>query len=127
LANEIPAIIFSNHILKDVDQHLKRLKIENYFHEVLAREKNDITLLRKRNKEQKLLAYIKKHGIHPNEVLCVGDTCEEIDIAKEHSMISVALTGGNVSATRLKASKPDYLIHNLVKLESIVRNLNLIS
>jgi phosphoglycolate phosphatase-like HAD superfamily hydrolase len=123
--NNIPAIIFSNHILGDLNKHLRRLKIENYFKIVLARNTSDNSHYHERNKEQKLLKYIKKHKIHHKEVVCVGDTCEEIDIAKQHGMISVAITGGNSSPARLRACKPDFLIHNLVKLENIIRDLNL--
>lgn len=58
------------------------------------------------------------------EVLVVGDTEEEIEIAKQFGCRSVGLTGGNISAARLKAAKPDFLIHNLNQLKSIINNSN---
>ncbi|MBI2599078.1 HAD family hydrolase, partial [Candidatus Curtissbacteria bacterium] len=59
-----------------------------------------------------------------SEVLVIGDTTEEVEIAKSLGCISVAITDGNVSTARLKAAKPNYLINNLKEIIPIIENLN---
>jgi phosphoglycolate phosphatase-like HAD superfamily hydrolase len=120
----LDSIIFSNHIIDDISKHLKRLKIERYFKAVLGRQAEDNSHHRERNKELKLTNYLKENKIQPKEVLCIGDTCEEIEIGKSHGMFTVGLTGGNISTKRLKACKPDFLIHNLKEVEKIIRKIN---
>ena len=53
--------------------------------------------------------------------MIVGDSIEEIHIAHEQDLISVAITGGCVSEERLRAGNPDYLIHSLHELKPILQ------
>ncbi len=124
--NNIPAIIFSNHIAERIKDHLKRLKIEDYFDTVIG---NTYTheLILKRSKGDKLKDYLASKKIDPKEVLIVGDTTEEIEIAHELGGISVALTHGYNSTARLKAAKPDYLLGDLRQIESIIARENFTS
>lgn len=126
LAKEkILCIIFSNHHIPGIQKHLIRLKIDNFFDSILARENGlDDSQVYKRSKEKKLFEYIKKFKIKPSEVISVGDSEEEIEIAKKYGYHSVAITGGWNSTARLKKHKPDFLIHNMKELTEIVKKLN---
>ena len=53
--------------------------------------------------------------------MIVGDSVEEIEIAREQGLISVAITGGCASEDRLRGEKPDYLIHSLHELKPILQ------
>ena len=53
--------------------------------------------------------------------MIIGDSVEEIHIAREQGLISVAITGGCVSEKRLRAEKPDYVIHALTELKPIMQ------
>ncbi|MEX2027913.1 MAG: HAD hydrolase-like protein [Candidatus Curtissbacteria bacterium] len=119
----IDSIIFSNHVHDRIVHHIQRLKIENYFSAVLANS-DGIAAYKGRNKEEKLAKYVKNNKLKFSEVLVVGDTTEEIEIAANLGCISIAITDGNVSTARLKKAGPDYLIHDLKKVIRIVDSLN---
>lgn len=121
--NKISAIIFSNHINEPIKRQLKRLKIEKYFSAVLANIALDVAL-KERSKQEKLRNYLKENNFSVSEVLVIGDTIEEIEIGNELGLITIALTHGNCSTTRLKAAKPDYLIGSLKETIGIIREVN---
>lgn len=121
LKNNIKSVIFSNHTVDSIQKHLKRLKIEKYFSEIIANTMADFPL-KGRTKKEKLKSYMGKHKISPSEVLIVGDTTEEIEIGKELGVRSIAITHGNMSTGRLKKAKPDYLISSLKEVIDIITN-----
>ncbi|MBI3952775.1 MAG: HAD family hydrolase [Candidatus Doudnabacteria bacterium] len=121
----IRTVIFSNHIIPHIQKQLIRLKINKFVDNVLAREIGDNTHTHQKSKNQKLKSFVKSLKLKTKEVLVVGDTEEEIEIAKEFGYYSVGLTGGNISTAKLKATKPDFLIHNLRELKAIINKLNL--
>ncbi len=120
----INRIIYSNHVTAFIDHQLYRLKIKKYFHTIIARNTKDDTLLHNRGKGEKLKAYIKLRQFKPTEVISVGDTEEEIEIGKKFGYHTVAITGGYNSTKRLKKHHPDFLIHNMLELKSIIKQLN---
>lgn len=121
--NNIDSVIFSNHIIEAIKKQLKRLEIENFFSEILANSHLE-TAFKTRSKKEKLKNYIDEKNILPGETLIIGDTIEEIEIGRELGTITVAITHGNCSISRLKAKKPDYLINNLKDVVGIIKNIN---
>lgn len=120
---KITSIIFSNHTQTGIAKQLKRLKIENFFEIVIANEAIGLAF-HGRSKGEKLKNYIKGQKIKPNEVVIIGDTSEEVEIGQQLGSITVAITNGYHSTSRLKAAKPDYLIHDLKEVINIIQNLN---
>lgn len=121
---KIQPIIFSNHIRKNIERQLRRLKVDGHLVKVLAREEKDNSHLHSRNKEVMLCQYVKEHKLKPKEVMTVGDTPEETEIGKKHGFITAAITGGYSTVARLKKHNPDFLIHNLQELVGIIKKLN---
>ncbi|MBI4037837.1 HAD family hydrolase [Candidatus Curtissbacteria bacterium] len=119
----ILTVIFSNHITRRIEEQLERLKIAKYIDGVIANNELD-EALKGRNKGEKLISFAKTNDLNAKEILIVGDSSEEIEIAKEFGSISVAITHGHYSTKRLKAAKPDYLIGDLGNLINIIRNIN---
>jgi len=119
----INSIIFSNYSYEKIIHQLNRLEIDKYFDMVLA-EPELKSVYTKRHKMDKLTDYIISQKINHNQLLIIGDTEEEIDIAKALKAYSVAITSGFYSTHRLKAAKPDYLISNLFQLIPIIETLN---
>lgn len=122
--HKILCVLFSNHTTTGVEKQLVRLKLKPYFDEVLTNNKEDSALKGDLPKKAKLNNFIDSKRIEPSQILIVGDTIEEIEIAKEIGASSVAITHGNVSTTRLKKAKPDYLISDLGNLINIIRKIN---
>lgn len=56
--------------------------------------------------------------------MIIGDSPEEVEIGKDVGIKTVAITGGYYSTSRLRKSKPDFLINNLIELIRIVRKTN---
>lgn len=119
--NNTESIIFSNHIDEPIKKQLKRLKIDKYFSAVLANSQL-VSSLKGRNKQKKLRDYIHNNNLLKKETLIVGDTVEEIEIGKELGVITVAITHGFCSTTRLKTARPDYLINSLKEVINIISN-----
>lgn len=120
---KIKSIVFSNHIDEMIDKQLVRLKIKEYIAKILANSFNH-SAYTERTKKDRLENYLKKNSLKPKETLIVGDTIEEIEIAKDIGALCVAITQGNCSTDRLEKAKPDYLIHDLGNLINIIREIN---
>ncbi len=124
-SKKISCVIYSNHTVPDIQRQLNRLKLSDLISQTLARkDAEDRSHNHYRSKDQKLASYVKKHKFKPHEVISIGDTEEEIEIAKKLGYYSVALTGGYNSTPRLKKHHPDFLIHNMKELMSIIKKLN---
>lgn len=121
---QIECLIFSNHIIPHIEARLEGLGIKKYFSKVLARPQHNRDHQHKKFKDQFLRDYIKAKKLTMKEIVIVGDTVEEIEIAKNFGCHSVAITGGHNSTLRLKAMRPDFLIHNLTELKRIIIKLN---
>ena len=65
--------------------------------------------------------------MHDHDTMIVGDSVEEIHIARDQGLISVAITGGCVSERRLRAEDPDYVIHTLHELKPIMLERGFVS
>ena len=121
--NSIQSVIVSNHAKERIKKQLRRLKIDKLINSTLANEHIYIAYTIK-GKEKRLINYIAKNKIKPQEILVIGDAIEDIKIGKDMDAKTVALTNGHCSNIRLKATKPDYLINNLKELIPIVTKLN---
>lgn len=71
-SKNIPSIIISNHVTAEIIKQTDRLKLTQYFTEILANPEIDIAF-RKRSKKEKLVDYLKKNKIKAEETLIVGD------------------------------------------------------
>ena len=116
----VHSFILSNHLVDPIRVQLRRLKIDHLFTDVLAYA-NRATQFRDMTKGERLRRYRTDHKFDTAQTIIVGDSVEEIDIAHAQGLISVAITGGCVSETRLRAAKPDYIIHALPELKAIMQ------
>jgi phosphoglycolate phosphatase-like HAD superfamily hydrolase len=122
--NGTKTAIYSNHYVPHIHKQLKRLKLDGFVEDIFGRSIGDYSHMHNRSKEAKLAEYVRKIRVRPREVLTVGDTVEEVEIAKNSGYYSVAITGGSNSLIRLKAVNPNFLITNLAELKDIIKELN---
>lgn len=125
-ARGIRNLILSNHLVAPIRAQLSRLKIEHLFSEVLAYS-DRATQFRDTTKGEKLQRYMKHVALEPRQALIIGDSTEEIAIARDQGLISVAITGGCVSEARLRQARPDHLIHAMHELKSILEERGFLS
>ena len=117
--NNIVNLIVSNHILDQIARLLHSHKIAEYFEEVLAYPSRALQF-RDMTKGEKLHAYIKEKNLNASNAMIVGDTHEEIAIARELGMGSIAITNGLLSERRLRDMRPDYVVHSLDEIHPIL-------
>jgi phosphoglycolate phosphatase len=125
-ANGVRNYILSNHIVDPIRAQLRRLDIEQHFTEVLAYA-DRATQFRDMTKGERLRRYRQEHNIAPEHTIIIGDTAEEIHIAHEQGLTSVAITGGCATEERLRAENPDHLIHSLPELRPILEERGFVS
>ena len=125
-AHNVLSLIVSNHITGEIRRLLKQHDIEHHFEQVIAYISRGAQF-RDMTKGQKLEQYVEENGLNGANALIVGDTMEEVDIARSLGMISVAITGGVHAEHRLRGKKPDYVIHSLHELRPILRERGFLS
>ncbi len=118
--HSIKSIILSNHTVIGINNQLERLGLKKFVSEIVANSSLDNSL-KKRNKKEKLAQYLKTHKYNPKDVFIIGDSPEETESGKELGVGTVAITNGYYSESRLRAAKPDHLIHSLNEFKKIIK------
>ncbi len=113
--NFVDSVILSNHMERKIRKQLQRLKLVDYFLEVLANTDYSTTQSGN-NKINRLDNYFQKTGQNPKYSWIVGDSPEDIEIGKRFNMRTAAITNGYISTDRLKASNPDHVVGSLDRL-----------
>jgi HAD superfamily hydrolase (TIGR01509 family) len=65
---------------------------------------------------------IERNDFNPKETIFIGDTIHEVESGKKAGTLSAAVTWGYQIEDKLKSVSPDFIIHNLKELESIILN-----
>lgn len=118
----INAIILSNYRTEKIAQHLDRLKLNNHISTILAHECDGTTILERTSKEQRLSHYMAKRNYNPNNVIIIGDSTEEPDVARKLGLSSIGITDGYITEKRLRAANPDYIVHSLKEVMPIINS-----
>jgi phosphoglycolate phosphatase len=124
-AQGVQSLILSNHIINPIRRHLKRLEAESYIVEVIAYPDYGAEH-RGEAKGDKLRRFMAGQS-KPQSAVIIGDTIEEIEIARDQGLISVAVAGGYTDADRLRAARPDLLVHSLHELKPILQERGFVS
>jgi phosphoglycolate phosphatase-like HAD superfamily hydrolase len=90
---------------------VKQYGLENVFSEIIT-DAND-----KLPPTQKI---IKECNLNIGDTFFVGDSNHEIDVSKEVGIKSVAVTWGFTSEQKLRSRNPDYVVHDVQELESVI-------
>ncbi|WP_439373447.1 HAD family hydrolase [Bradyrhizobium sp. DASA03120] len=73
------------------------------------------------SKGERLRRYIQENDLKPSATFIIGDMPVETNIARDLGLISVSITGGFVSDSRLQAAEPDYIIRSHHELLPILQ------
>lgn len=115
---ESETLILSNHSRPDIEAHARRLGILEHVDAVLAHEVFG-PAYHTRGKGERLTTYWG--AWRPALGLIIGDSPEEVHIGRTLGLVTVAITDGFSSTTRLRAARPDHLIRSLTALPAILR------
>lgn len=113
-------IILSNYRTEKINEHLKRLKIDRYFQHVSAYDCDGSTILQNATKTERLSEYMVKRGYKPTDTVIIGDSTEEPDIARHLGLASIGITDGYITEKRLKAARPDHIVHSLQEIKPLL-------
>ncbi len=119
----IDCIILSNYLEPKIKAHLKRLKIDHYFSHVSANTCNGTSILNATSKLERLSDFMVKRGYHMDNAFIIGDSKEEPEIGRHLGITSIGITGGCISAPRVRKAEPDHLITSLTEVPDILKTL----
>lgn len=108
--------VLSNYISTYITPQAQRLKFMPFFSALLTNDAVE-AVYEKGGKGKRLKAFFDKQDIE--RAIVIGDTAEEISIARDYGAVGVAIAGGMASTASLRAAKPDYLIGTLHELPAI--------
>lgn len=103
-------VISGDHAISIIPE-IKKFGLENIFDDI------EIDI---HDKEETLYKIIDKNKFIKDETVIIGDSTQEIIIGKKAGIKTVAVTWGLCSENNLKFENPDYIVHNLKELESII-------
>jgi len=112
-------LILSNHLTDVIEKDLQRLGKRDAFQHILAWP--DRRAQFRTPKGSLLAAFMDNNGLRPDNGIIVGDTPEEVKVAREFGLVSVALSGGYSSVAALQDMNPDYLVASLDEVKPILR------
>jgi phosphoglycolate phosphatase len=114
--------ILSNYTTREIVTTSKRLELDGYFDAILANDPEDgAAPFHKKGKGDRLRGFLQEQSIQ--RAFIVGDTVEEIEIAREHGHLSIVITNGTCTREKLEAGKPDFLIEDLGEIPTIVEKV----
>ena len=118
-SNDVTSIILSNHRQKTLDEDVEDFGITSFFETVSGNE-NAATIISGLNKQKRLSDYIKSNNFEYDNVMIIGDSHEEPEIAKHLNIMGISISGGLLSPERLQHYKKDYVIDCLSELPDIL-------
>jgi phosphoglycolate phosphatase-like HAD superfamily hydrolase len=118
--NNVTSMILSNHRQDTLEHDVEHFEITDYF-ETISGNEDTATIISGLNKKQRLIDYIKTHGYAHENVMIIGDSHEEPEIAHSLEIMGISISGGLLSPTRLQKYKKDYVIDCLSELPGILK------
>ena len=117
----ITSMILSNHRQDTLNADVHDFGITDFF-ETISGNEDTATIISGLNKQQRLVDYMDKHGYTPDNVMIIGDSHEEPQIAHALNIMGISISGGLLSPNRLQKYKKDYIIDCLTELPPILEN-----
>ncbi|MFA6279489.1 MAG: HAD family hydrolase [Bdellovibrionales bacterium] len=115
----VHCVLWSNHIIKPIEQQCARLGLLPYLDDLLANKdiaEQAVSL----PKRARLMSHMDERELEKKKTMIVGDTPEEIRVAHEVGSTGVAITNGYASDERLAAVRPHHTIKLFAELPDIV-------
>jgi phosphoglycolate phosphatase len=72
------------------------------------------------DKREWLESFVKRLGLHKNEVIFAGDMIHDIEAGKKAGVKTAGVLGGYGTREQLVSAKPDYLLEALVDLTNLI-------
>jgi phosphoglycolate phosphatase-like HAD superfamily hydrolase len=109
----INMIVLSSNIVENIMNEIERFGLQGIFGEINGGV---------HDKAEVIQEMIERNNLNPGETIFIGDTTHEVEAGKKADTLTGAVTWGYQSEDKLKSSSPDFIIHDLKELESIILN-----
>lgn len=107
----INMIVISTNFRETLLSDIKEFGLQGIFNEI----NSDVY-----DKAEDIQETIQRNNFNPEETIFIGDTAHEVEVGKSAGTKTAAVTWGYNNEDKLRAANPDYIIHNLEELESII-------
>lgn len=107
-------VVLSNNRQSVVRRHLDRCRVGHFFADILASECVREVITNSLTKRERVLDILKHY--QPTDLVLVGDTVEEVEIANEFGIRSIIIASGYQTRHRLEAAKPTMLLNSYLQL-----------
>lgn len=102
-----------------LDRMLKKFSLNKYF--ALTISRNEVPRLKPAGTGIELVkTHCQQNAADPKQIFLIGDSVTDIETARDAGIKVIILTNGEDKTERLQAHQPDFLIHNLIELKTIL-------
>ncbi|TFG35964.1 MAG: HAD family hydrolase [Parcubacteria group bacterium] len=106
-------IVVSSSLVENIEEEIERFGLQGLFNEI----NGDI-----HDKAEIIHETIERNNFNPEETIFIGDTTHEVEAGRKANALTATVTWGYQGEDKLKSSNPDFIIHDLKELESVVLN-----
>jgi len=109
----IKMIVVSSSLFENIMDDIERFGLHGLFNEI----NGDI-----HDKAEIIQETIERNNFNPEETIFIGDTTHEVEAGRKAKTFTATVTWGYQGEEKLKSSSPDFMIHDLKEMESVVLN-----
>lgn len=107
----VSMVILSSDPPETIFPEMKKFGLENIFDEAVVKI---------HDKSDGIEGLIERNNFKKEETVFIGDSNHEVEVGKKAGIKTIAVTWGFSTEKNLKATNPDYLVHNIKELEEIL-------
>ncbi|MFH1534368.1 MAG: HAD family hydrolase [Patescibacteria group bacterium] len=104
-------VVLSGDPTDHVQKEIKRYGLEGVFKDVYTFVHDKSSVIKE---------VVDKYNFNPEESIFIGDTTHEVESGKCANMKTAAVIWGIHTENKLKTAQPDYIIHNIKELDTII-------
>jgi len=118
-AHDVECMVLSNYLQEFLDIDVEAYGLTKYMHSVSGNA-DSATLVEGLSKQNRLEKFVETNGFSRDKTFIIGDSHEEPELAKRMGILGVSISGGLLSAERLKACGANYVVDELTELKPIL-------
>jgi phosphoglycolate phosphatase len=107
----VAMVILSSDPNSTLRAELKTFGLENVFDDIM---------LNIHDKSEEIHKLIERNKFKKEETVFIGDSNHEVEVGRDAGIKTIAVTWGFSTDEKLRATNPDYLVHNVKELEEVL-------
>ena len=107
----VSMVVLSSDPTGTLFSELKIFGLENVFDDIMSNI---------HDKAEEIHKLIERNNFKKEETVFIGDSNHEVEVGRDAGIKTIAVTWGFCTEEKLKATSPDYLVHNIKELEEVL-------